>query len=161
MDLNQLANLGEAIGGFAVVGSLIYLAYELRTSTKTLKASKAAQSSESWSSFNATVMENDVLLDLVKRVHADKTPWEDLSIEEKLRLGFYCRSVMQRVEAEYFLYEAGIHPWDVYKNRITNVQSWMALPAWQTWWESEEPTKMFSADFVNTIFPDSDSSRID
>lgn len=154
MELTQLANLGEAIGGFAVVGSLIYLAYELRTSTKTLKASKAAQSSEFWATFNETMMQNDMLLDLIRKVHVDKCKSEELSTAELLRLNFYCRSVLQRVEAEFFLYEAGIHPLGVYQNRLNNVRSWMKLPAWQNWWEREKMTPMFSQDFVSSLFPE-------
>lgn len=159
MDLNQLANLGEAVGGLAVVGSLIYVAYELRVGTRTLKASKAAESSESWSSFNETVMQNDVLIDLMIRIHSEKAEWEDLTIEERGRLSLFCRSVMQRVEAEYFLYEAGIHSRDVYLNRVTNVKSWMKLPAWQGWWEREAPTSMFSTAFINTIFSEPKPAR--
>jgi len=153
MRLDQLASLGEAIGGFAVVISLLYLGYELRTSTRTLRASKAAQSSESWSDFNASMLQNSDVLDLIRKIHVEKCELESLSMEERVRFSFYCRSIMQRCEAEYFLREAGIHPEAVYKNRIANVRSWMELPGWRSWWEREESTSMFSEDFVNSIFP--------
>lgn len=46
MTLTELANLGEAFGGLAVLVSLVYLAMEVRRNTKT------ARSTASW---NATV----------------------------------------------------------------------------------------------------------
>lgn len=153
MSLDQLANLGEAIGGIAVVLSLLYLGYELRANTRTLRASKAAQSSESWSDLNVSWSQDPAILDLVRKAHVEKCESESLSIEERIRWSFYCRSIMQRCEAEYFLKEAGIHPESVYNNRITNLRSWMELPAWRDWWEREEATSMFSQDFVNSVFP--------
>ena len=44
MDLTQLANLGEAIGGLAVVGSLLYLGHEVRMGTRTLRTLLTAYS---------------------------------------------------------------------------------------------------------------------
>ncbi|MBL6691364.1 MAG: hypothetical protein ISP91_13320 [Pseudomonadales bacterium] len=39
MNLEQLANLGELIGGVAVVASLIYLAVQIRQNTRMVKSS--------------------------------------------------------------------------------------------------------------------------
>ena len=159
MDLTQLANLGEAIGGLAVVGSLLYLGHEVRMGTRTLRASKAAQSSESWSSFNEAMAQDHDIIDLVNKVHVQHCPPESLSREELIRLSFYCRSIMQRAEAEYFLNKADIHPASVYNNRVANIRSWMQLPAWQHWWEREKLTSMFSQDFVDSVFPPDKLSR--
>lgn len=153
MDLSQLANLGEAISGFAVIGSVIFLAYELRASTKILKASKAAQSSEQWASFNQTTMQSTDVIGIIQKAFVEKSSLADFSIEEAIRFDAYCRAVMQLAEAEYFLFEAGIHPGDVYENRITNIRSWMKLPAWSDWWEREKSISMYSSDFINNLFP--------
>ncbi len=45
MDLTQLANLGEFIGGVAVLVTLIYLAVQVRQNTQTLRRSNARQTS--------------------------------------------------------------------------------------------------------------------
>ena len=80
MGLNQLANLGEAISGFAVIGSVIFLAYELRASTKILKASKAAQSSEQWASFNQITMQNTDVIGIVQKAFVEKKSLADFSM---------------------------------------------------------------------------------
>jgi hypothetical protein len=139
MSLDQLANLGEAIGGFAVVLSLLYLGYELRTNTKTPRVSKAAQSSESRSDLNVSYSQDPAILDLVRRTHVEKCESGSLSMEERTRWSYYCGSIMQRCEAEYFLKEAGIHPESVYNNRIANVISWMELPACETGGTEKSP----------------------
>ena len=51
MTLEQLANIGEALGGVAVLVSLIYLIIELRRSTRT------ARSSNAWNSTVALMAE--------------------------------------------------------------------------------------------------------
>ena len=156
MDLVQLANLGEAIGGFAVVISVIYLAYELRTSTRVLRASKAAISSENWSSFNQAMLQDNVMLEITMKVWADKLPLNELETIEQFKFDYYCRAIMQLCEAEYLLCEQGIHAKDVYNNRITNVKRWMQLPAWSEWWEREQHASMYSDDFLQTIFGEVD-----
>ena len=46
MDLTQLANLGEFIGGIAVLVTLIYLAQQVRQNTRAVRRASARQTSE-------------------------------------------------------------------------------------------------------------------
>ena len=50
MNLEQLANLGEFIGGTAVIASLIYLAIQVRQNTRSVKSSTLATNTNNWSS---------------------------------------------------------------------------------------------------------------
>jgi hypothetical protein len=50
MNLEQLANLGEFIGGTAVIASLIYLAIQIRQNTRSVKSSTLATNTANWSS---------------------------------------------------------------------------------------------------------------
>jgi hypothetical protein len=79
-----------------------------------LKASKAAQSSEQWASFNQITMQNTDVIGIVQKAFVEKKSLADFSMEEAIRFDAYCRAVMQLAESEYFLFEAGIHPGDVY-----------------------------------------------
>ena len=55
MDLTQLANLGEFIGGLAVLVTLIYLALQVNQNTKTVRASTVQSLQESASSFLTSI----------------------------------------------------------------------------------------------------------
>jgi hypothetical protein len=57
MELDQLASIGEAPGGLAVLGSLIYLVFEVQRNTRTAQGAAAAQSIEAFSSINKMVVQ--------------------------------------------------------------------------------------------------------
>ncbi len=62
---------------------------------------------------------------VIRKVWVDQASFEDLEALEILKFDFYCRAIMQLCEAEYLLFEKGIHAKDIYNNRITNVKRWM------------------------------------
>ena len=48
MSLEQLANLGEFLGGLAVIFTLIYLAVQIRQNTRSIRASTLATNTDAW-----------------------------------------------------------------------------------------------------------------
>ena len=156
MNLADLANLGEAIGGFAVVLSLLYVAYELRTSTKTMRASTASQSSQSWSSLNESILHDPELIALTNILFSKEYDSESLTKVERARLSLFCRTVMQKAEAEYFLFEAGILTERIWKIRRINIRKWFMLPGWIEWWDSEKRLSGYTEEFISELFPPGD-----
>lgn len=156
MSLADLANLGEAVGGFAVVLTLLYLAYELRTSTKTMRASTASQASQSWASLNESMLHDTELIALTNKLFDKDYDSESLSKEEKARLSLFCRTMMQKAEAEYFLFEAGILPESIWGGRRDNIRRWFALPGWKDWWDGEKRYSGYTKEFISELFPSSD-----
>lgn len=61
MDLTQLANLGEFIGGVAVLVTLIYLAVQIRAGRKTFKLASIAGVRQKINAINMTVAANPEL----------------------------------------------------------------------------------------------------
>ena len=57
MNLTQLANLGEFIGGIAVLVTLVYLALQVRQNTSALRASSATLSRRDELSTTSLVLE--------------------------------------------------------------------------------------------------------
>ena len=59
MTLEQLANLGEFISGLAVIGSVIYLAIQIRQNTQSVKSSTLATNTSNWSSMLVNLATED------------------------------------------------------------------------------------------------------
>ncbi len=55
MDLSQLANLGEFLGGLAVVVTLVYLATQVRQNTSAIRASSAQAFGDSINGLNLLI----------------------------------------------------------------------------------------------------------
>ena len=55
MTLANLANIGEFIGGIAVIVSLIYLALQIRHNTKTVRGSTLQQNTDFWGDFESVI----------------------------------------------------------------------------------------------------------
>ena len=152
MGLADLANLGEAVGGFAVVLSLLYLTYELRTSTKALKASTASQASQSWAALNESLVHDPELLALVDKFHSKDFQPSNFSKEELNRSALFCRVLMQKAESEYFLYESGIFPENIWEKRVSLFRRWFELPGWKWWWKKEKKYSAYTDEFLQNIF---------
>ena len=57
MNLESLGNLGEFIGGIAVIVTLTYLAFQVRQGTKTLRANSVHELTENILRASATLLE--------------------------------------------------------------------------------------------------------
>jgi len=79
MSLEQLANVGEALGGLAVLVSLIYLIFELRRSTRTARSSNAWNSTVALAELCEVLADNPQLSELTMRCHSPETSPEDLT----------------------------------------------------------------------------------
>lgn len=147
MTLTELGNLGEAISGFAVVVSLLYVAYELRTNTRTLRATSAAEGQDSIAGFNEMLATHPDMTDLWARVAAQGT-LENLSPEEALRVTVVLRALTQRYESMYFRYEAHLLEERVWKVRRDWLAGFLKTPAAAEWWNAERQSSLYTPDFI-------------
>ena len=61
MDLTQLANLGEFIGGVAVIGSLLFVGIQVRAGRIQDRLSMLTALDESWNTINAQIAQSETL----------------------------------------------------------------------------------------------------
>ena len=83
MDLTQLADLGEFIGGVAVLVTLIYLAVQIRQNTKIVAAHTQTTLYESWATFASQVIQDPGVAALLV---AARNPDASFSPEDAVRL---------------------------------------------------------------------------
>ena len=151
MELDQLASIGEALGGLAVLGSLIYLVFEVRRNTRTAQGAAAAQSIEAFSSINKMLLQQPDLARLTKVAMDTECDVNGLSDDEKDQLILMFRMIFQQFEAQFFLYKAGVMPNELWENRRSWAHSFLTLPAWQEWWEVESQTQGYTPGFVENV----------
>jgi hypothetical protein len=77
--------------------------------------------------------------------------WSDFSEEQQILLGWVCRSVVERFEAEYSLHEAGILKPEVWEKHRVYCASFISLPAVSTWWEEEKEQPICSDSFIQEM----------
>ena len=95
MNLDQLSALGQGVGGIAVVISLIYLALQVRASSK---ATKVASLQNAVSNYESHLLpaqyDQDLALIVLKGLHNDPLAADWLKPEERLRFHFFMSSIV-------------------------------------------------------------------
>lgn len=150
MTLGELGSLGEAISGFAVVVSLLYVAYELRTNTRTMRATSAAQGQESVAELNQAIAADGELADLIARAGEQGT-MAALSPGEAFRVTLTLRALAQRYESIYFRYEAGLVEERVWTVRRNWIAGFLKTPMAAEYWSTDRRSSMFSEDFIAEV----------
>ena len=150
MTLEQIANIGEAVGGIAVLFSLLYLAYQIRDNTRTLKATSKKDISMWWSEWCREMSTNPHGV-LHNRSLQPTSSWDEFSHEEQTVLGYLCRAVVLRFEAEYSLYESGMLEGSVWEEHRMFCRGLLEFPAWAEWWRYEQVQPLYSKAFIENI----------
>ena len=150
MNLEELANLGEAISGFAVIFSLLYLAYEVRRNTQFQRATSASESQDSLAIINELIASDEPLAELFSRVVASGS-LEALTPQESIRFMALACANMQRFESMYFKYEAGILEPRIWSLRRNWMAGFLKQPGIAEWWVGERESSLFSQEFIQDI----------
>ncbi len=151
MELDQLASIGEALAGLAVLGSLVYLVFEVRRNTRTAQGAAAAQSIAAFSSINQMILQQPDLARLLKVAMDTKRDVNSLSGDEKDQLILMFRMIFQQFEAQFFLYKSGVMPKELWENRRSWAHSFLTLPVWQEWWVVESQTPGYTPGFIENV----------
>ena len=132
MSLEQLANIGEFIGGIAVIASIIYLAIQIRQNTKLVKSSTLATNTQNWSS----MLVNLASLDKSDAYMNGMLGKEDISPAQFLQFIQIARAMLVSFETQYHQYLEGALDKQIYLGyeRACRDQI-LAFPGFQMVWK--------------------------
>lgn len=150
MNWDIVGSVAELLGAAGVIVSLIYLSHQIRTNTKTIKAGSTEDTYMGWSEFNFELSKHPNAVE-INRMWSPDSSWDDFTHEQQVVLGWVCRSIVERFEAEFSLYEAGILKPEVWEKHRVYCSSFICLPAVATWWESEKDQPISSDSFIEEI----------
>lgn len=110
MNLEQLANIGEFVGGIAVIASIIYLAVQIRQNTRSVKSSTLATNTSNWSSMLVNLASDDKSEAYLSGI----TGREDISAKHLLQFVQIARAMFVSFEAQHYQYLSGAMDRDIY-----------------------------------------------
>jgi hypothetical protein len=142
MDLATLAQLGEFVGGLFVVVSLVYLAYQVRQNTTSLRAENYARVLERLSTLQSQ-LSSDADLNRIVVVGA-QTP-DALTRTERMRLTWSLYELFGAAEFVFHQDRHGALPDEVWERWRATLVWWLSNPGIQEWWRAKPSP--FSASF--------------
>lgn len=129
--MSTLAQLGEFIGGMFVVVSLVYLAYQVRQNTKSLRAENYARVLDRLSTLQSN-LSSDAELNRIVVVGA-QTP-EVLSRTDRVRLTWALYELMGAGEFVFHQAQQGSLPDEVWQRWRATLAWWISHPGIRAWW---------------------------
>ena len=150
MNWDAIGALAETLGAIGVIASVLYLAYEVRSNTKTIRAEASTRAQMEWSKVNFAWSEHKDR-DSMARVFDPSMSWSDFSESDRIALTFTLRSFAQQVEAQYFQYEANILHEEVWNAHLTGFAALMSYPAAAEWWLGEKEMPIYTKSFLARV----------
>jgi hypothetical protein len=149
MDLATLAQLGEFLGGFFVVVSLVYLAYQVRQNTTSLRAENWARALDRLSTLQSN-LSSDGELNRIVVVGAQRP--EALTRSERMRLTWSLYELLGAAEFVFHQARGGTLPEEVWERWQATLVWWLSNPGIQTWWEAKpSPFSVSFEAFTNDL----------
>jgi hypothetical protein len=151
LTLSDLADVGELLGGLAVLVSLIYLVFELRRNTKTARSGAAWDATVGLAELCEEIAGSQELAEICMRaLEADADP-DEFTPGELARFFFVCRSVLYKYEGQWYLWREGILSNEMWQNRRRWAKAFVSLPVPSRVWELEKRQHQYSAGFIESI----------
>ncbi|MEP1469340.1 MAG: hypothetical protein ABJK25_00045 [Halieaceae bacterium] len=138
MTLEQFGNLGEAIGGIAVVISLLALAIQLRQNTKAVRAESARAAESEWATMNIE-WANHFPRELGVQVFT-ATNLDELTPQEALQCQTLFRAMWHQLTSEYYLWRKGLHDEEIWERRVVFFRGFIEPPLVRHFFEEERRT---------------------
>lgn len=146
MTLSELANIGELIGGIAVVASLVYLAVQIRQNTRTVRGSTLHQNTDLWISVFLRLVEPSIARAYV----AGMTASPDISPLHYTQFFFICRAMFLGYENQYYQMRQGVLDTETYAGYQRSISAqFLAFRGFRIWWQQSR--SVFSTSFVEHV----------
>jgi hypothetical protein len=149
--LAELANVGEALSGLAVLVSLVYLTVEVRKNTKTARSTASWNATVALGELCEGISHNAQLSALVVHGAGAESRPEDLSDDEFAQYFLFFRSVFFKYEAQWYLWKDGTLSDEMWENRRKWAKTFVSLPVPARVWQIEKDHHQYSAGFFESI----------
>jgi len=131
MTLQDLANLGQFVGGLVVIVSLVYLAVQVRQNTQSLRTENYARALDRLASMQARLSGDPAVSTMLARAAADPA---NVSPAERLQITWWCYECFGAFEFMFHQAQAGAMPDEVWQRWSATVAFWLSFPGVRGWW---------------------------
>jgi hypothetical protein len=132
MTLDQLASIGEIIGGIGVVISLGYLAMQIRTNTEAERTSTYQSIVSDFGALNNTMASTPELSHLFVEAMEN---YHQLSSDQKARISQLFFQCFRYFENMFYQHQKGYLDEEVWIGWKRLMLTYHSRPGFQTWWE--------------------------
>ena len=132
MNLSDLGNLGEFIGAFGVIGSLIYVGYQIRQNTIATERTNARLTAADHSRALFGLLDEKVS-DIILRGTADMS---SLTEQERYRFDIGITGWLETIEQGFADYRQGNFPEEIILQYRTRIAAVLGAPGGVGWWQS-------------------------
>ncbi len=153
-----LGNFGEFAGAIAVVGTLIYLAIQIRQSKKATEANtRSLRGTASWDAEivfahrNEKTSHDKEFSDLLQRAYDPNGNVNSWDQSERNQIMLDTLSCFQMVQAQYFLWREGSLPDDIWNYRSTWARRAVMLPVIAAFWQQFRSSDILCEPFMDYI----------
>ena len=152
MNWEAIAAVGEIIGAAGVVVSIVYLSIQIKANTRATRGSASYEAAHSWAQTNEQSGQlPDEMLALLHNCLRPDFMGDKLSDVDYMRFSLVYRSILQKLEGQYFLYKNGLMDADLWAQRRAIGNGMIKTPFMRAWWENECAIRTFSEPFVHAI----------
>lgn len=133
--LETLGNLGDFIGGIAVVVTLAYLAIQIRQNTRSVRTSSRQDVVDSYRTINRLLLDPSV----ARSFSTGLVSYPNLPFAERSRFSALMNEHTLFFQSAYALFESGQledETYNAYRDWIATV---IASPGGLAWWETARP----------------------
>ena len=144
--LEALGNLGDFIGGLAVIATLVYLAVQVRQNTQLLRANALSTSSAANVAFNHLLGNNP---DAARVFQVGLEDFDALSEEERRQFLQLLRGLMASYEHRFQQHALGMVEETIWQHQRASLSSMLSIPHLAVWWEHRK--SVFDPAFVENL----------
>ncbi len=149
MNWEALGAIGETIGALGVVGTLVYLAVQIRQNTKTVRASTYQAVLDSSRSDNELIL---VYPHLERVYRVGRRDPSALTDEERPLFRHLVAQLLQNHEMMFLQYRHGIIDEDLWRRRQVALRALVSQPGVCQWWTGSADTRSaFDSEFQEFV----------
>ena len=131
MNWQAIGVVADIVSAIAVVGSLIYLAIQLRQNTRQSRADNVQASVERWIEANVSPMRSEESADFLRNALND---YSVLSIPQRARLNAFLLELTSAFQAMYVKHRSGLLDAELYATVRFNIGGYLKCPGLAALW---------------------------
>lgn len=143
MNWDAIGAVGELLGAFGVIASLIYLALQIRQNTESVQVASHRGVADQFQRTNLALVEDAKIAELLAEGVADIAALSDV---DRLRFEGFLLSIFRTYEELYQLHRKGLVDDELWDSREQSMMQWLSYSGVRSWWFGEQRV-IFMASF--------------